>query len=171
MESWATAHKISYSGSVWCASKSIKSPHIGQSRVISNTHCTSNVETWSTSLAAVWRHYEKGDTDGGKIRLWKPLLKPYAKRSQSPKQITAFFRAGEKPVMGKETLGSILNSARDCQMFVDLKGSWSWCCSHRLAPEIDLVSGLTKQVVLLELAVLWADRLEAEMGNQVSDSD
>lgn len=117
LESRATPHQISYPGSIQCASKPIKSAHMGQSSH-QHVHRAPRKEPWSTSSAAAQRHLERDGTDGGKIRSSRPSINAgveQAKRARPSKQAIVFVRDGEQPTPTRRISAGILTSARDWQ--------------------------------------------------------
>ncbi|XP_052400773.1 uncharacterized protein LOC127948384, partial [Carassius gibelio] len=87
----------------------------------------------------------------------------WAKRFRLSKQAIAFDRAGELPKPDGKTSAGILATARDWQLLVNLEQQLKFpnhVVITTLRPNIVLLSESTKQVVLLELTVLWEDRLE-----------
>lgn len=80
-----------------------------------------------------------------------------AKHHRPSKKTIAFVRAGEQVTpAARRTSASILTSAKDWQLLVDLERQLkfpSHIATTTLRPDIVLVSELTKQLVLLELTV------------------
>lgn len=78
-------------------------------------------------------------------------------RAKPSKKTIAFVRAGEQVTpAARRTSASILTSAKDWQLLVDLERQLkfpSHIATTTLRPDIVLVSELTKQLVLLELTV------------------
>ncbi|XP_061902037.1 uncharacterized protein LOC133649222 [Entelurus aequoreus] len=86
-----------------------------------------------------------------------------SKRQHPTKSTIAFVRAGEKPQPSKKTQGGLLTTARDWQLLVDLGRQLRFpdiIATTTLRPDMVLMSGTSKQVVLLELTVPWEDRME-----------
>ncbi|KAI4881119.1 hypothetical protein NFI96_020517, partial [Prochilodus magdalenae] len=86
-----------------------------------------------------------------------------SKRQHLSKCTIAFIRAGEKPQPPRKTQGGLLATARDWQLLVDLGRQLRFpdiIVATTLRPDMVLMSGATKQVVLLELTVPWEDRME-----------
>ncbi len=85
------------------------------------------------------------------------------KRSRPSKQAITFIRAREYPRPAAKISASILVTARDWQLLVDLEQQLkfpNYIVTTTLRPGVVLLSESTKQVILLELTVPCEDRLE-----------
>ncbi|XP_061905517.1 uncharacterized protein LOC133651562 [Entelurus aequoreus] len=114
-----------------------------------------------------WRHDQVLKTIAEAISTGLAL----AKQFHPSKKTIAFVRAGDTPTPASRTSAGILTSAKDWQLLVDLENQLKFP-SHiavtTLRPDIVLVSESTKQAVLLELTVLWEDRLEEAFERKLS---
>ena len=79
------------------------------------------------------------------------------------KRVIQFVRAGANPCKKPQEARSLMSSAPDWQLRVDLGKQLKFpfhVTSSRLRPDIVLFSDSTKQVVLLELTVPWEEHME-----------
>lgn len=86
-----------------------------------------------------------------------------SKYQHTPKQSITFVRAGEKTQHQPSSSRGLLATARDWQFHVDLGKQLKFpedISATSLRPDTVLTSESTKQVVLLELTVLWEDQIE-----------
>lgn len=74
-----------------------------------------------------------------------------------------FIKAGEKPCSKQNASVSLLSSAPDWELRVDLHGQLKfpeYVAETTLRPDLVLISSSSKQVFLLELTVPWEDHME-----------
>ena len=80
------------------------------------------------------------------------------------KNTIAFIRAGEKPsAAARATSLGLLATAQDWELKVDLGKQLKFpetVATTTLWPDMQLISETSKQIILLELTVLWEDRIE-----------
>ena len=121
-------------------------------------HILSSCKTALTDGRYRWRHDKVLETTA--------LIITDAVQSNkfvSGKRMIQFVRAGVTPCKKPSEARSLLSSAPDWQMRVDLGKQLKFpihITSSRLRPDIVLFSDSTKQVVLLELTVPWEENME-----------
>lgn len=107
-----------------------------------------------------WRHDQVLKTVANAI--WDGINKNKSLRPAN--KTIAFIRAGEKPAAAsRNTTNGLLTTARDWELKVDLGRQLKFpeaVAETPLRPDMVLISGAAKKVVLLELTVPWEERME-----------